>query len=109
MEPGVSLRAKGWDDLSKFVADWMKANPNPMDYEKSNFALKAVNLEIDGKMAFVTMEGSNLQEDGKTTSYTMGSRTMVKEDGTWKILSMTSYPNDSPEGSTPNIYKHQAE
>lgn len=107
VEPDVSLRAKGWNDLSKFVADWMKANPNPMDYEKSKFVTTKVNMEMNGDMAFVTLQGSNLNEDGKTTRYTMGSRTMIKENGEWKILAMSSYPDDSPEGSTVNVYKHK--
>jgi ketosteroid isomerase-like protein len=107
VEPDVSLRAKGWNDLSNFVAEWMKANPEPMDYEKSKFITTKVNLEIKGDMAFVTLQGSNLNEDGKTIRYTMGSRTMIKENGKWKILAMCSYPDDSPEGSSSNIYKHR--
>lgn len=107
VEPEVSLRAKGWNDLSKFVAEWMKANPEPMDYEKSKFETTRIHLEIKGEMAFVTLQGSNLAEDEKTTRYTMGSRTMVKENGDWKILAMSSYPDDLPEGSTTNIYKHK--
>lgn len=78
-----------------------------MDYEKSNFINKNIQMDILSDMAFVSMEGSNLNEDGTTTRYTVSSRTMVKENGEWKILSMTSYPNDSPDGSTPNIYKHK--
>jgi hypothetical protein len=109
VEPGISLRANGWDDLSKFVADWMVANPKPMELKQSNSAHSTVEMEIFPEMAFVTIEASNLNEDGKTTRYTMGSRTMVKQNGEWKILSMTSYPNDSPSGSTPNVYKHSAE
>lgn len=106
VEPDVTLRASGWDDLSQFVAGWMKANPEPMDYEKSKFETSNVQVTINGNTAFVSMNGSNLQPDG-STRYTIGSRTMVKENRSWKILSMTSYPSDSPAGSTANVYVHQ--
>jgi ketosteroid isomerase-like protein len=106
VEPDVSLRAKGWDDLSKFVADWMKANPEPMDYDKAQFKTDSVQVTIEGNMAFVSMNASNIQPDG-SVRYTVGSRTMQKENGTWKILSMTSYPNDSPTGSSANVYAHK--
>ncbi len=108
VEEGVTLRANGWNDLSAFVAGWMKENPEPMDYEKSNFKSKNVQVTVQGDMAFVSMEGSNNNPDGSLRQ-TIGSRTMVKEDGKWKILSMTSYPSDSPKGSTPNVYVHQSE
>lgn len=109
VEKGVSLRAKGWEDLSQFVAVWMEENPKPMDYEQSKFTNTKVKMEGAGELAFVVIEGSNLEEDGKTTRFTMGSRVMKKVDGNWKILSMVSYPNDTPGKSTPNIYVHQAE
>jgi hypothetical protein len=107
VEPDVTLRASGWDDLSQFVAGWMKENPQPMDYEKSKFENSNVQVTIEGNTAFVSMNGSNIQPDG-TTRYTTGSRTMLKENGVWKILSMTSYPSDSPAGSTVNVYVHKA-
>jgi ketosteroid isomerase-like protein len=106
VEPDVTLRAKGYSDLEKFVGEWMKANPDPIDYEKAQFKNENIQISIDGNTAFVSMDASNIQPDGKTR-YTVGSRTMLKENGIWKILSMTSYPNDSPNGSTPNIYVHQ--
>lgn len=109
VERGITLRASGWNDLSQFVAEWMKANPVPMIYENLNFVIKNVHITRQGNMAFVTMEGSNLEEDGKTVRNTRGNRTLVKEGNDWKILSMTSYPSDAPAGSTANVYVHQAE
>jgi hypothetical protein len=106
VEEGVSLRAKGWEDLNQFVATWMKENPDPIDYEKAEFKSNNAQVTIEGNMAFATMESSNIQPDGKVR-YTVSSRTMLKENNTWKILSMTSYPNDSPKGSTANVYAHQ--
>lgn len=106
VETDVTLRADGWDDLSKFVADWMKANPEPMDYDGANFQNSDVQVTINGDLAFVSMKSSNTQPDGSLRQL-IGSRTMLRENGEWKILSMTSYPSDSPTGSTRNIYVHR--
>lgn len=108
VEPDVTLRASGWEDLSKFVADWMKANPDPIDYEKAQFKNENVQVSIVGDMAFVSMNASNIQPDS-TLRKTISSRTLVKEEGKWKIISMTSYPSDTPtNGSSANIYVHKA-
>ena len=106
VEKDVTLRANGWEDLSLFVASWMKNNPEPIDYDAAKFKITDVQVSISGDLAFVTMKSSNIQPDGSFRSLN-GNRTMKRINGDWKIVSMTSYPNDSPEGSTPNIYKHQ--
>jgi ketosteroid isomerase-like protein len=108
VETGVTLRADGWDDLSKFVADWMKENPEPIDYDQANFEDSNVQVTISGDLAFVSMKSSNTQPDGSLRQL-IGSRTMLRENGSWKILSMTSYPSDSPEGCTANVYVHRGE
>lgn len=108
VEAGVTLRADGWDDLSQFVAGWMKDNPEPMDYDKADFRNSDVQVTIHGDLAFVTMKSSNIQPDGSLRQL-IGSRTLLRENGVWKILSMTSYPSDSPEGSTGNVYVHKGE
>ncbi len=105
VEQDVTLRANGWDDLSRFVSDWMQANPEPIDYKQANFMLTDVQITISGDMAFVSMKSSNIQPDGKPR-HLIGSRTMLRENGEWKILSMTSYPSDSPKGSSANVYVH---
>ncbi|MCU0420266.1 MAG: nuclear transport factor 2 family protein [Cyclobacteriaceae bacterium] len=105
VEPDVTLRAKGWEDLSQFVSAWMAENPEPWDYDKAEFNDRNVHVRVMGNMAFVSMESSNRQPDG-TIRQTVGSRTLQKEGNSWKILSMTSYPNDSPRGSTANVYVH---
>jgi hypothetical protein len=108
VEKDVTLRAKGFDDLKQFVGEWMKANPIPVDYEKAQFKNSNVKVTLDatGNTAFVSFEQTNIQPDS-TLRNTVGSRTMIKENNTWKILSMTSYPNDSTAGSTKNIYVHK--
>ena len=106
VEKDVTLRASGWQDLSQFVATWMKNNPEPIDYDAAKFQLTDVQLTISGDLAFATMKSSNIQPDGSLRTLN-GNRTMKKINGEWKILSMTSYPNDSPEGSSKNIYVHQ--
>ena len=103
VEPTVILHADGWEDLSQFVATWMKQNPEPMNYGKTDFSNVGLSITLDNNTAFVTMAGSNLLPDGSKRP-TVSSRTMIKENGQWKILSMTSYPNDLPAGSTKNIY-----
>lgn len=105
VETDVTLRADGWDDLSKFVAEWMEANPEPMDYDGANFQNSDVQVTLNGDLAFVSMKSSNTQPDGSLRQL-IGSRTMLRENGGWKILSMTSYPSDSPAGSTGNVYVH---
>ncbi len=107
VEKDVTLRADGWNDLSQFVAEWMRANPEPMDYDKANFTLTDVQITLAGDMAFVSMKNSNIQPDGSLRRL-IGSRTMLRESGNWKILSMTSYPSDSPQGSSANVYVHSA-
>ncbi|HAD15125.1 MAG TPA: hypothetical protein DCF33_22095 [Saprospirales bacterium] len=106
VETDVTLRADGWEDLSKFVTDWMKENPEPMDYDQANFQDSNVQVTISGDLAFVSMKSSNKQPDGSMRQL-IGSRTMLRENGSWKILSMTSYPSDMPEGSTANVYVHK--
>lgn len=108
VETDITLRADGWDDLSKFVADWMQDNPEPMDYDGANFQNSDVQMTINGDLAFVSMKSSNTQPDGSLRQL-IGSRTMLRENGQWKILSMTSYPSDTPEGSTGNVYVHGGE
>lgn len=63
---------------------------------------------ISGDLAFVTMKSANVQLNGSLRTLN-GNRTMKRVNGEWKILSMTSYPNDQPEGSTPNVYVHRSE
>lgn len=106
VEKDVTLRASGWEDLSRFVQTWMKDNPEPMDYDKAQFNLSDVKVTLSGDLAFVTMRSTNIQPDGSFRSLN-GNRTMKRVDNSWKILSMTSYPNDSPNGSTPNVYVHE--
>lgn len=106
VEKDVTLRASGWQDLSQFVASWMKNNPEPIDYYAARFQLTDVQITISGDLAFATMKSSNIQPNGSLRTLN-GNRTMKRINGEWKILSMTSYPNDSPEGSSNNIYLHQ--
>lgn len=106
VETGVTLRADGWNDLSKFVSDWMKENPDPIDYDAADYKNTDIQTTIQGDLAFVTMKSSNKQADGGLRQL-INSRTMVKENGQWKILSMTSYPSDAPEGSSANVYVHK--
>jgi ketosteroid isomerase-like protein len=105
VERDVTLRASGWNDLSQFVATWMKENPEPIDYDKAEFKVSDVKIDFSGDLAFVSMKSSNLNPDGTKTTLN-ANRTMIKENNAWKILSMTSYPNDSPKGSTSNVYVH---
>ena len=106
VEEAVTLRASGWEDLSQFVASWMQDNPDPIDYDAAQFELSDITLTLSGDLAFVTMKSANIQPDGRRRTLN-GNRTMKKLDGEWKILSMTSYPNDAPAGSSPNVYVHQ--
>lgn len=105
VEQDVTLRANGWNDLSQFVQQWMKENPEPMNYEAAQFKTENVQLTVQDSMAFVSMTGSNIQPDGSLRK-TVGTRTLLKQNGEWKILSMTSYPNDAPRGSTTNVFIH---
>jgi SnoaL-like domain len=104
VEPDAMLRASGWEDLSQFVGGWMKENPEPMDYKKANFQITNQKIEIMGDMAFVNFEYSNQLSAVKKS---VESRVLVKEEDQWKILSMTSYPSDIPEGSTKNYYVYK--
>jgi hypothetical protein len=106
VEEAVTLRASGWADLSQFVSAWMKDNPEPVDYDAAEFRHTDIHMTIHGSLAFVSMRSSNIQPDGKLRTLN-NSRTMQNVDGRWKILSMVSYPNDVPQGSTPNVYVHQ--
>lgn len=101
VEPDAMLRATGWEDLSQFVGGWMKENPEPIDYEKANFQIKNLKMEIMDEMAFVKFEYSN---EASAVKKSIESRVLVMENDQWKILSMTSYPSDNPSGSTKNIY-----
>ncbi|MFM2268687.1 MAG: hypothetical protein RL757_2128 [Bacteroidota bacterium] len=106
VEPDVTLRAVGWDDLSKFIGTYIKENPQPIDYNKANYTRKDIAFSLEGNMAFVSWSGTNIQPDGSLRSL-IEYRTMLKENGEWRILSMVSYPSDNPKGSTPNVYLHK--
>jgi hypothetical protein len=105
VEPEITLRASGWKDLSNFVASWMKENPVPLDYAKADFKNKDKQIIVDNNMAFVSFTSTNNEENG-TVKTLRNNRTMQKVDGLWKIISMTSYPADSPRQSTANVYLH---
>jgi hypothetical protein len=105
VEPEVTLRASGWNDLSKFVASWMKDNPQPLDYKKANFQNSDIKITLSNDLAFVSMLSTSNEENGQVKKLN-NNRTMQKIDGNWKILSMTSYPADSPRNSEKNVYFH---
>jgi hypothetical protein len=103
VEPDAMLRASGWDDLAQFVGGWMKENPEPMDYVKANFQIKNQKIQIDDDLAYVTFNYSNTLSAVKKS---VESRVLIKEEGKWKIISMTSYPADTPVGSVKNVYSY---
>ncbi len=103
VESKVLLRANGWNDLSKFVKQWMTQNPEPIDYESAKFEIKNLSTTIKDSIAFVKFNYIN-QNKNVSENNTIESRTLVKEKSNWKIISMTSYPNITSKGGTENIF-----
>ncbi len=105
VEPDYLLRANGWTDLSKFVGDWMKENPKPIDYKKANFKINDLKVSIRENMALVKFNYTNESKDVAVNN-SIENRVLILEKQKWKIISMSSYPNDSNRESTKNIYKY---
>jgi hypothetical protein len=107
VEDDITLRATGWEDLQKFVGDWMKENPTPeSDSLLKNTTLVDVQQEIGDKLAFVRFKKFTPAPNGGT-KVTLESRTFKKVNGEWKIISMTSAPGYSNAKSTNNIFVHE--
>jgi hypothetical protein len=105
VEPAYLLRANGWADLSKFVGDWMKENPKPIDYKAANFRINDLKITIHQNMAIAKFNYLNDNKDVAVNN-SMENRILIFENQKWKIISMTSYPNDSDRKSTKNIYNY---
>jgi hypothetical protein len=103
VEPKILLRANGWADLSKFVGDWMKENPEPIDYKKANFKITNLKVTALENMVYVSFEYSNENKD-VAVNKSIENRVLILENEKWKIISMASYPNENARNSTQNIY-----
>lgn len=103
VEPTVMLRANGWNDLSKFVSQWMTENPEPIDYDSAKFEIKNLSTTIKDSIAFVKFNYIN-QNKNVAVNNSIESRTLKKEKNNWKILSMTSYPNTNSKDGTKNVF-----
>jgi hypothetical protein len=104
-EPEMLLRANGWADLSKFIGDWMKENPKPIDYEKALFKINDLKITVQNNMAFVKFNYLNQNKDVAVNN-SMENRVLIFDNQKWKIISITSYPNDSDRESGVNVYNY---
>jgi hypothetical protein len=107
VEDDVTLRANGWDELQKFVSDWMKENPKAdpaANVKGTNFA--NLTYEIGDKVAFVRFMKFTPSKNGGS-KVTLESRTFKKVNNDWKIIGMVSAPGYSNAKSTNNIFVHE--
>lgn len=102
VEDDVTLRATGWNDLEKFVGDWMKENPNP---EPASNTYDDFHSVVSGDLAFLRYKKSFKTKEGIAKTM-LEHRTFQNIDGEWKVIGMTSAPGYDTKGSTPNIFMH---
>lgn len=78
----------GWENISSGMKDWCKTAT------KENLKLASNNFKfvIRGDMAFVSFERSTQNAEGKTTLL-HEFRTLLKNNGEWKILAVQAYVN----------------
>lgn len=106
VEDGVTLRARGWDDLQAFVAAYMKENPQPESPEKITVdQLSNFQLQANGKLAFLHFTQTKTDAAGNSKQF-MENRVFVHRNGAWKILGMTSAPAYDSPGSSKNVFMH---
>jgi len=93
---GFYRRISGWDSLSVFIGDIMKANPTG---NKVSITTDSFNISSDGNMAWVdfqqTVAFPATSTDSSTTQRSHGYRTLVKDNNEWKLLSMISHDQES--------------
>jgi SnoaL-like domain len=87
IEESVILEARGWENLGKFVGDYMKANPQPLDVSIKRDTYK---FEQYGKAVWVTFD--EYQTTPAKTSAFRGTRILEKTKDGWKVVYMNSYP-----------------
>lgn len=87
IEEGVILEANGWDNLGKFVGDYMKANPTPLKVE-----IKRDNYKFQqyGDAIWVTFD--EFQKTAEKSLALRGTRIFEKTKNGWKVVYMNSYP-----------------
>lgn len=87
IEENVILEARGWENLSKFVGDYMKANPQPLDV-----AIKRDNFRFQqyGNAVWVTFD--EYQKTAEKNLALRGTRIFEKTKDGWKVVYMNSYP-----------------
>lgn len=102
VEDNVTLRATGWNDLEKFVGDWMKENPKP---EVANNQYDDFHTVVSGDLAFLRYKKTIKNNDG-SSKVMLEHRTFQNIDGEWKVIGMTSAPGYDTKGSTSNVFMH---
>lgn len=87
IEENVILEARGWENLSKFVGDYMKANPQPLlvEIKRDNFKFQQY-----GNAVWVTFDEYQTTADKKLAL--RGTRIFEKTKDGWKVVYMNSYP-----------------
>jgi ketosteroid isomerase-like protein len=87
IEEGIILEAKGWDKLSVFVGDYMKANPTPLKVQikRDNYKFQAY-----GDAVWVTFD--EYQTTPEKNLALRGVRIFEKTKNGWKVVYMNSYP-----------------
>ena len=106
VEDEVTLRATGWDDLNKFVSQWMKENPKPdSDTLLKQDTINDFQVELSDDIAFVRYKKNHMMPDGNV-KILLENRTFKLIDNEWKILGMTSAPGYGTPKSTTNVFIH---
>lgn len=106
VEDNVTLRANGWNDLYKFVSDYMVQNPkSEIDTLTSQNAITNFRAIVADSMAYVIFTKSHLNTD-KTMKQLNETRVLKKVGNEWKILAITSSPAYLTPKSSKNIFIH---
>lgn len=84
--------SSGWDEIQKGMKSWFQTAQKVVDNRTNdNFS-----FVIHGDMAFVAYNSNSVNAEGKTTKL-REYRTLLKNNGKWKILAVQAFV-DYPSG-----------
>ncbi len=90
------LEARGWDELSSLVKNYMEENPKR---ENVHISRDNFSISVKGTVAWVTFDEHQTSETGQIQEL-HGVRILELVDKEWKISYMNSYPKPQQQVSS---------
>ncbi|MCX5644111.1 MAG: nuclear transport factor 2 family protein [Phycisphaerae bacterium] len=85
-EDGYVYEHVGWENLEKFYRGLFTVDPQPL----SDWEYRNLSISIGGNLAWAAFDkyGSRDPDDKTLTKQSRQFRTLIKEDGHWRILTV---------------------